>query len=127
MVRDRPQTVARSPGLPPRTGVRCSPMQQLDVRHVVIAESKPRRRLASGTLDNSPVSRVVKRALDVIAASVALLLAAPMCLVVALLIKLEDGGPVIFRQSRVGRHGVPFTLRKFRSMKVDAEAETGPT
>lgn len=68
-----------------------------------------------------------KRAMDVVIASTVLVLTAPLSLVVALLVKLEDGGPVIFSQRRVGHRGVPFTLHKFRSMRVDAEAETGPT
>ena len=71
--------------------------------------------------------RAVKRTIDVLAAIVVLALTAPLSGLVALLVKLEDGGPVLFRQRRVGRHGVPFTLHKFRSMHVDAEAETGPT
>jgi exopolysaccharide biosynthesis polyprenyl glycosylphosphotransferase len=74
----------------------------------------------------SSFARAVKRAVDLVSASILLLLTAPLSLVVAALIKFEDGGPVVFRQARVGRYGVPFTLRKFRSMKVDAEAETGP-
>lgn len=74
----------------------------------------------------SPGARLIKRIVDLVAAGAVLVLTAPLSLLVALLIKLEDGGPVLFRQVRVGQHGVPFTLRKFRSMKVDAEADTGP-
>jgi exopolysaccharide biosynthesis polyprenyl glycosylphosphotransferase len=68
-----------------------------------------------------------KRIMDLIIASAVLVLTVPLSLVVALLVKLEDGGPVIFSQQRVGHRGMPFTLHKFRSMRVDAEAETGPT
>lgn len=68
----------------------------------------------------------LKRAIDLVAATLLLLLTAPLSLVIAVLIKLEDGGPVLFRQPRVGRNGAVFTLRKFRSMRVDAEAHTGP-
>lgn len=75
----------------------------------------------------SRLLRISKRTMDVVAATTVLVLTAPLGLLVATLVKLEDGGPVIFRQSRVGHRGVPFTLRKFRSMRVDAEAETGPT
>ncbi len=92
-----------------------------------IAGSQPGRRTLSETVGGSFVARTVKRAIDLVSAGVLLIVTAPLSLVVAGLIKLEDGGPVIFRQARVGRGGVPFTLRKFRSMKVDAEAETGPT
>lgn len=72
-------------------------------------------------------TRRLKRVVDVVTAAAVLVVTAPLSLLVAVLIKLEDGGPVIFRQVRLGRHGVPFVLRKFRSMRVDAEVETGPT
>jgi lipopolysaccharide/colanic/teichoic acid biosynthesis glycosyltransferase len=72
------------------------------------------------------LARAIKRIIDVVAAAVVLLLTAPLSVLVAVLIKLEDGGPVLFSQVRIGRHGAPFRLRKFRSMRVDAEAETGP-
>ena len=51
-----------------------------------------------------------------------LLLLAPVLLAVAAVVKLQDGGPVFFRQARVGRDGEPFGMLKFRSMVVDAEA-----
>jgi lipopolysaccharide/colanic/teichoic acid biosynthesis glycosyltransferase len=57
-----------------------------------------------------------------VAASLGLLVAGPVLLVAAALIKLEDGGPVFFRQSRLGRDGVPFGMLKLRSMVPDAEA-----
>jgi exopolysaccharide biosynthesis polyprenyl glycosylphosphotransferase len=91
-----------------------------------IVGSQPGLPLRSDTFGGSLLARAVKRTIDLVSASILLILTAPLSLVVAVLIKLEDGGPVIFRQARVGRDGVPFTLRKFRSMKVDAEAETGP-
>jgi len=79
-----------------------------------------------GEADCSAGTSAVKRSVDVIAAVAVLVLTAPLSLVVAALIKLEDGGPVFFGQKRVGRHGVVFRLLKFRSMRVNAEAETGP-
>lgn len=63
-----------------------------------------------------------KRAADVIGASIALLLLAPVMLIIAAAIKLDSPGPVIFRQVRAGRRGHSFNLYKFRSMQVDAEA-----
>jgi lipopolysaccharide/colanic/teichoic acid biosynthesis glycosyltransferase len=69
---------------------------------------------------------VAKRAIDVLAALILLLVGTPLCSLVALLIKLEDGGPVLFRQTRVGRKGRRFTLFKLRSMRPGAESETGP-
>lgn len=61
-----------------------------------------------------------KRALDVVVAGVGLLVAAPVLAIVALLVKAGDGGPIFFRQVRVGRHGVPFRIWKFRTMVPEA-------
>jgi lipopolysaccharide/colanic/teichoic acid biosynthesis glycosyltransferase len=57
-----------------------------------------------------------KRLFDVLAAGAGLLLLAPLLLAMALWIKLDSPGPVLFRQVRVGRHGVPFEIVKFRTM-----------
>jgi exopolysaccharide biosynthesis polyprenyl glycosylphosphotransferase len=65
--------------------------------------------------------RLVKRASDIALTSVGLLITSPLMLCIAALVKLEDGGPVIFRQTRVGRGGELFTMLKFRSMVIDAE------
>lgn len=62
-----------------------------------------------------------KRMLDISFALVGLLMTAPVWVVVPVLIRLDDGGPVLFRQSRSGRHGRAFEVTKFRSMHVDAE------
>ena len=62
-----------------------------------------------------------KRAFDLLGAGLALLLLAPLMGVGALWIKLDSPGPVFFRQQRVGRHGVPFLIHKFRTMRADAE------
>lgn len=59
-----------------------------------------------------------KRILDILLAATALLLLSPAMALVAVAIRLEDGGPVFFRQERVGRGEIPFTLLKFRSMPV---------
>jgi exopolysaccharide biosynthesis polyprenyl glycosylphosphotransferase len=68
-------------------------------------------------------SDMIKRAFD-LAGSVAFLIAfSPLYLLLALLVKLEDGGPVLFTQTRVGRHGQEFLMYKFRSMRLNAEAE----
>jgi exopolysaccharide biosynthesis polyprenyl glycosylphosphotransferase len=61
---------------------------------------------------------VAKRATDVAVAAVALLLLSPSLALIALLIKLDSPGPVIFRQTRLGRHGVAFKIYKFRTMNV---------
>jgi len=65
--------------------------------------------------------RWIKRAFDMVGAGLLLLLASPILLAAAIAIKLEDGGPVIFRQPRVGLKGNEFHCLKFRSMCTDAE------
>ena len=76
------------------------------------------------TISNGPdrlLGLLVKRVLDVGLASLALLVLAPVLLVIALAVWLENRGPVLFRQTRVGLHGRPFTIIKFRTMVPDAE------
>lgn len=65
----------------------------------------------------------VKRALDIVASAGALIVFAPIAAAIAVAIMLDDGGPVFFRQARVGRDGREFAMLKFRTMRVDAEAE----
>ena len=67
------------------------------------------------------VQRIFKRLLDVILSLIALILAAPIMIVVAIAIKLEDGGPVFYKQKRATLGGEVFEILKFRSMIVDAE------
>jgi exopolysaccharide biosynthesis polyprenyl glycosylphosphotransferase len=69
----------------------------------------------------SPSSRVLKRCFDVVVAVVALVLLAPVLAVIAAAIKLTSRGPVLFRQTRVGRHGRDFQVLKFRTMFSDAD------
>ena len=64
-------------------------------------------------------SRWGKRLLDVLLSGAALLTLSPLILLAALAIRLEDGGPALFRQKRVGRNREPFTVLKFRSMPVN--------
>jgi len=68
---------------------------------------------------------MAKRVFDLLGASLALLLLSPLMLTIALAIKLDSRGPVFFRQQRVGRHGVPFCIHKFRSMVANAP-QRGP-
>ncbi len=71
----------------------------------------------------SPSSRALKRALDVVCASVGLVLAGPVMALAAIAIKLDSKGAVLFRQERVGRRGRPFRVLKFRTMCPDAERQ----
>lgn len=69
----------------------------------------------------TPTQRICKRALDLLICLPAMLVAAPIMLLVALAIKLEDGGPVFYKQERITLNGKPFMIVKFRSMIVNAE------
>ena len=60
-----------------------------------------------------------KRTFDLLLAGFGLVLLSPLLLVIALAIRLDSGGPVLYRQERVGRHGVPFRIHKFRTMRHD--------
>jgi exopolysaccharide biosynthesis polyprenyl glycosylphosphotransferase len=73
-----------------------------------------------------PIAQFSKRALDVIVALAALVIAGPVMLLAALAIAIDSGTPILFKQERVGRNGVPFNVFKFRTMRVNAEAATGP-
>ncbi|MBN1493253.1 MAG: TIGR03013 family PEP-CTERM/XrtA system glycosyltransferase [Candidatus Omnitrophica bacterium] len=70
--------------------------------------------------------RIVKRALDFSCALIGLIMLMPLLVLTAILIKLESKGPVFFVQERVGRWEKPFMLYKFRSMRKDAEKQSGP-
>ncbi len=72
-------------------------------------------------LTQGPLRRASKRAFDLVLASVLLVLAAPLMLVLVLLIRLDSRGPAFYRQDRVGQNGKEYALWKFRSMRMDAE------
>jgi exopolysaccharide biosynthesis polyprenyl glycosylphosphotransferase len=96
--------------------------------HKVAHERLRRVALASEpffVLEHAGPSRVqlaVKRALDVVVASAVLIVTAPLLALSALAVKLQDRGPILFRQTRVGRFGREFTVLKFRTMVVDADS-----
>jgi sugar transferase (PEP-CTERM system associated) len=74
----------------------------------------------------SNTSTYLKRSFDVIFALLLILLTAPLLAVIAVAIKIDSAGHILFRQVRVGLHGKTFVIYKFRSMRQDAERETGP-
>ena len=81
-----------------------------------------RRALCAWTAERPRLQALAKRSLDAAGSGIALLLLAPPLLLLALAIKLNDGGPVLFWQDRVGKSGRVFRFPKFRSMVVNAEA-----
>jgi len=70
---------------------------------------------------------LVKRTVDVAISGSALIALSPLFGAIAAAIRLEDGGPILYRQTRMGLDGRPFSIVKFRSMRVGAEDESGPT
>lgn len=68
---------------------------------------------------------VVKRILDILISFLGILILLPLFLVVAIAIKIDSAGPILFRQQRIGKNGKVFTIYKFRSMCVDAERSGG--
>jgi exopolysaccharide biosynthesis polyprenyl glycosylphosphotransferase len=88
--------------------------------HVEPVDGLPLLRLTRPTFAGS--SWLAKHLVDRLGAVGLLVLLSPLLLLIAIAIKCEGGGPVLFRQTRVGRHGRTFTMVKFRSMVVDAEA-----
>ncbi len=73
----------------------------------------------------TPMQRVLKRTMDIVLCTIAMIPAAPVMGIVALAIKLEDHGPVFYKQKRMTRNGREFEILKFRSMIVDAEKYAG--
>ncbi len=71
-------------------------------------------------------NQVLKRAVDVAVGAVALAVALPLMAVIAVAVKATSRGPVLLRQERMGLDGRPFAMLKFRTMRADAEAESGP-
>ena len=93
---------------------------------VFVASLRPSWLIFSDGFVKTRLTETIKRSLDVALSALGLLLSAPIIGLVALAIKLESPGPILFRQVRVGKDGRPFVLKKFRSMRADAEQITGP-
>jgi len=81
--------------------------------------------LAGSTRITTIREPLLKRPLDLALATVMLLCSAPVWLIIAILIKLEDGGPVFYQQERWGRGGTRFRVRKFRTMIADSDKRYG--
>jgi exopolysaccharide biosynthesis polyprenyl glycosylphosphotransferase len=92
------------------------------LRRIPLSLIKPAWILKEGfQLAHDPVFSHLKRVMDIVVAGAALALASPLLAVVALAVKLTDGGPVFFRQSRVGLNRKSFAILKFRTMTVGGE------
>lgn len=74
----------------------------------------------------SGIDRILKRTVDILFSGAALVVLAPLLLVLAILVKLTSRGPVLYRQTRLGRDHRAFEMLKFRTMRVGAESDSGP-
>jgi len=88
-----------------------------------IDQLKPSALIFSQGFQRLAIIMGMKRLLDIFAASLGILLLLPLGLIVAALIRLDSRGPIFYRQTRVGLHGQPYVMWKFRSMTQDAESE----
>lgn len=93
---------------------------------IAVAKLRPSYLIFSEGFNRSKFNYIFKRALDLALAVSGIIVAAPICVLTALLIKLESRGPILFSQTRVGREGRIFRIYKFRSMRQDAEQTSGP-
>lgn len=102
-----------------------------DLYHLITAKARvsnvvgePLVDISRADMSESTIN--IKRVSDIIISLITLIIITPLFLVLAILIKCDSKGPVIYKQKRIGLHKIPFDIYKFRSMRVDAEAN-GPT
>jgi|SRR5579884_532279 len=93
---------------------------------ILVRPLRPSSLIFSEGFNRMSIMRVTKRALDILLASVGLIVSLPIFLILGILIKLDSKGPIFYRQERVGEKGKNFMVIKFRSMRQDAERATGP-
>jgi sugar transferase (PEP-CTERM system associated) len=93
---------------------------------IAVENLRPSWLIFSPGFKKSRLLSASKRLMDILVAGIGVIVALPVMALVALAIRLTSSGPVLYHQKRVGQHGRIFVLHKFRSMKVDAEAATGP-
>jgi lipopolysaccharide/colanic/teichoic acid biosynthesis glycosyltransferase len=123
----RRDLVSSAPDIKPATAipratrpVAVDPAAALRQRELIIQRAYKRVEHSDAHAENASGYRIAKRALDISITAVALLVFAPIMLIVAALIRLESPGPALFKQQRVGQNGRLFTIYKFRSMTINA-------
>jgi sugar transferase (PEP-CTERM system associated) len=93
---------------------------------LLVEKINPSSLIFSDGFKKSPVTRFMKRAFGLLLSAIMLICLSPLLIVVAIAIKLDSPGPALFSQERVGEDSKIFKIYKFRSMKTDAERESGP-
>ncbi|HEY1912307.1 MAG TPA: TIGR03013 family XrtA/PEP-CTERM system glycosyltransferase [Vicinamibacterales bacterium] len=91
---------------------------------ILVDDLKPSWLIFSDGFRASTATRFTKRVVDLVGSAVGLVVCAPLMGLTALVVRIESPGAVLYRQERVGENGRPFTLYKFRSMRLDAEHGT---
>ena len=112
----------------PDVGIKLLP----DFHQLVIGLNKTNQIFGLPLIEISPDvmplwEKITKRTLDILFSFVGLMVSAPLLLLLMGWIRMDSKGGALFKQTRVGRYGEPFTIYKLRTMVVDAEQETGPT
>jgi sugar transferase (PEP-CTERM system associated) len=93
---------------------------------IAVENLRPSWLVFSSGFNKGKVLLTAKRTFDLVSASLGLVLAAPLMALVAVLTRLSSPGPILYHQERVGLNGRRFMVHKFRTMRQDAEAATGP-
>jgi sugar transferase (PEP-CTERM system associated) len=93
---------------------------------ILVTAVRPSWLIFSDGFIRTPRTEIIKRFFDITASLAGLILSLPVMVVAAIAIRLESPGPILYRQPRLGQNGCVFILNKFRSMRHDAEKETGP-
>jgi sugar transferase (PEP-CTERM system associated) len=93
---------------------------------ILVTEVRPSWLIFSDGFVKTPRTQIIKRFFDVTVSSAGIILSLPLMALAALAIKFDSEGPILYRQPRLGQNGCVFILNKFRSMRQDAEKDTGP-
>jgi sugar transferase (PEP-CTERM system associated) len=93
---------------------------------IAVENLRPSWLIFSAGFNGTRAHRAAKRAMDVMVAGCGLILGAPLLALIGIAVRSSSKGPALYHQERVGHHGRMFHVHKFRSMRADAEAETGP-
>ncbi|HMP95718.1 MAG TPA: sugar transferase [Kiritimatiellia bacterium] len=113
--------------------LRCSGIEVMDyvTLYEMLAQEIPLDHINDEWLMNAALNgsvihvRKIKRVMDFVIALIGLIIATPICLVTAIVVRMDSPGPILYRQRRSGIDGHPYQLFKFRTMRRDAEAATG--
>ena len=103
------------------TVIGASTFFEREMNQIRVNSLNPSWLVFGGGFDQSGLRSAVKRIFDLLSSTILLILALPVMSLAALCIYIEDRGSVLYRQERVGLEGIPFTVYKFRSMRLDAE------